>query len=249
MGAVITGTMIFGFGGWLWGLVLIAFFVYSSTLSKYKEAQKNIVAADKFDKGNRRDIGQALANAGVAALSAVFFLVFPQQSWLFAAFLGAMATVNADTWATELGVLSKRPPRLIITGKVVVPGTSGGITLLGTSATALGGLLIGITVFGLLGGRWLLHNDLNWISYWWVIPVGLLAGLFGSLSDSFMGATVQAMYYNPRKAKETEKKIDRTTGQKNEFLRGWRFMDNDAVNFLSSGFGAAVAALLFLVLA
>lgn len=248
MGAIITGSLIFGFGGWVWGLMLIAFFVYGTLLSKYKESQKNVVAADKFDKGSRRDIGQALANGGLGAVLAGLFLLFPEHSWLFAAFVGTMATVNADTWATELGVLSRRPPRLITSGKEVPPGTSGGITLLGTSATALGGLVIGATGFGLLFGRKLLHSDFNLGAFWWVLPVGLAAGLLGSLSDSLLGATVQAMYYNPSKGKETEKKVDRS-GQKNEFLRGWRFMDNDAVNFLSSAFGAGVAVLLYLLIA
>ncbi len=247
-GAIITGTLIFGFGGWVWGLTLIAFFVYGTLLSKYKERQKTTVAAEKFDKGSRRDIGQALANGGIGAVLAPFFLLYPQQGWLLAAFIGAMATVNADTWATELGVLSRRPPRLITSGREVVPGTSGGITLLGTSATALGGFVIGLTIFGLLGGRVLLHNDFSLTNYWWVIPVGLLAGLLGSLSDSLMGATVQAMYTNAETDKETEKKIARN-GQKNLFKRGWPFMDNDAVNFISSAFGAAVAVLLYFLIA
>ena len=39
-GAIILGTLIFGLGGWIWGLLLIAFFVSSSFLSRYKEAEK-----------------------------------------------------------------------------------------------------------------------------------------------------------------------------------------------------------------
>ncbi|HEX2911567.1 MAG TPA: DUF92 domain-containing protein [Chloroflexia bacterium] len=245
MGAIITGTLIFGLGGWVMGLTLIAFFVYGTVLSKYKERQKNVVAADKFEKGSRRDMGQALANGGLGAVLAVLYFLYPASGWLFAAYIGAMATVNADTWATELGVLSPHTPRLITSGKKVVPGTSGGITLLGTSATALGGLIIGLTVFGLVGGRTVLNNTINWGGFWWLLPVGLVSGLAGSLSDSFMGATVQAMYYNEQAGKETEKKVNRH-GQKNTFLRGLSFMDNDAVNFISSGFGAAMAALLYL---
>jgi uncharacterized protein (TIGR00297 family) len=242
LGAIITGTIIFGFGGWVMGLTLIAFFVYGSVLSKYREGEKSKVAQDKFDKGSRRDFGQALANGGVGAVLAVLFFLNPSLNWLFAAFVGTMATVNADTWATEIGVLSKRPPRLVTTGKIVTPGTSGGITLLGTSATLAGGLLIGITVyllriiFGLIDG-----NSSNWQSFW-IILAGLVGGFAGSLFDSLLGATVQAMYRNPETGKETEKKIARS-GVKNVFERGWRFMDNDLVNFISSAVGAGVAAL------
>jgi uncharacterized membrane protein len=35
IGAMILGTLIFGFGGWVWGLTLITFFVSSSVLSHY----------------------------------------------------------------------------------------------------------------------------------------------------------------------------------------------------------------------
>ncbi len=247
MGAMLTGTLIFGFGGWVLGLTLIAFFVYSTVLSKFKERQKLKLAGDKFDKGSRRDIGQTLANGGLAAVLAVFFFLYPEQLWIFAAFVGTMATVNGDTWATELGVLNRRPPRLITTGKVVTPGTSGGVSPLGTAATALGGLVIGLTVWLLLGARALFESGFNWLAYWWVIPVGLVAGLLGSLADSLLGATVQAMYTNADTGQETEKKVART-GQKNEFLRGLPFMDNDAVNFISSGVGAGVAALLYFLL-
>jgi len=244
LGAMITGTLIFGFGGWVMGLTLIAFFVYGTVLSKYKERQKNEVAADKFDKGSRRDIGQALANGGFGAILAVFFFLYPAQLWIFAAFVGTMATVNADTWATELGVLSRRPPRLITSGKLVSPGTSGGITLFGSIAAALGGLAIGLSVWLFTAGRALLNNEVNWLAFWWVLPAGLLGGLVGTMIDSLLGATVQAMFTNPETGKETEKRIARN-GLKNTFTRGLPFMDNDAVNFLSSISGAAVAVLVF----
>src|SRR5437763_13989294 len=62
-GAILTGTLHFGFGGLTWGLTLIAFFVSGTLLSKYKEREKEPVA-QRFAKGGRRDFGQALANGG-----------------------------------------------------------------------------------------------------------------------------------------------------------------------------------------
>ncbi|MDB5078306.1 MAG: hypothetical protein JWP00_230 [Chloroflexi bacterium] len=246
-GAIITGTAIFGFGGWTWGLTLMAFFVYGTLLSRFKEKQKEHLAAEKFEKGSRRDLGQALANGGVGAVLAVLYFLNPASQWLFAGFIGAMATVNADTWATELGVLSKQGPRLITSGRRVPPGTSGGITVLGTLATTLGGLAIGLTVWGLVLGRAWLQPGTNWAGYWWVLSVATLGGLVGSLSDSLMGATVQAMYSQAGTGKETEKKLD-SQGQPNVFRRGWPFMNNDAVNFCSSAIGAAAAIVLYLLL-
>ena len=153
VGAIITGTAIFGFGGWTWGLVLIAFFVSSTLLSHFRRADKTAMA-EKFAKGERRDLAQTLANGGFGALLAVAVLLFidlpgkprlgnPLYAYLTLAYFGAIASANADTWATELGVLSRTPPRLITTGKPVAPGTSGGITWYGTVAALAGSAFIG----------------------------------------------------------------------------------------------------------
>ena len=99
VGAILVGTLIFGFGGWIWGLLLITFFVSSSLLSHYRRSDKEEVS-EKFAKSSRRDLGQALANGGLGAVLAVTFARFPEPL-LFAAFFGVMSTVNADTWATE----------------------------------------------------------------------------------------------------------------------------------------------------
>ena len=141
LGAILVGTVIFGLGGWLWGLLLITFFVSSSWLSHYRRAAKEAIA-DKFAKGSRRDLGQTLANGGLGALLAVAFAIDPDPLF-FAAFLGVIGSVNADTWATELGVLSRMSPRLITSGQEVTAGTSGGVTWLGVWASLAGALLIG----------------------------------------------------------------------------------------------------------
>jgi len=247
-GAVIVGTAIFGFGGLAWGLVLITFFVTSSLLSHYKESIKEKLA-EKFDKGQRRDLGQALANGGAGALIAAVYL-FRQDVLLWAAFVGAMATVNADTWATELGVLNPQPPRLITTFKRVEVGTSGGVSLRGTLAALAGALVIGLAaLLFALAARAIqpapfLVESAGGGPELALLPVAALAGLAGSLFDSLLGATVQAIYYCPTCHKETER-IVHTCGTPTEHRRGWRWLNNDWVNFISSLFGAAVAAGLF----
>ncbi len=247
LGAVVTGTSIIAFGGWTWGLLLIAFFVTSSALSRYQAKEKQGLEAEKFDKGSRRDWGQTLANGGVAALLALAHLLWPYP-WLLAAFVAAIATVNADTWATELGVLSKQPPRLITSGKSVAVGTSGAITRWGTTAAANGALLIGIVAALLLGGRALLGyaSELTTTQAVGLLAAAVIGGLAGALFDSLLGATVQVIYYSPARDKETEKQFD-ADGSANTYKRGWRWLNNDAVNFLSSLIGAAVGAMVFLI--
>ena len=233
VGALITGTLIFGLGGWGWGILLIAFFVSSSSLSFYRAREKQGLA-EKFAKGYRRDLGQALANGGLAALLAVCSQLRSHPLW-FVACAGAMAAVNADTWATELGVLSPRPPRLISTGQRVEVGTSGGVTWLGIAASLGGALTI-----GLLGGLVLLALRRGWAGAVALLLAATVGGVAGSAFDSLLGATVQAIYWCDACGKETERRVHRC-GAETHLLRGWRWLGNDMVNLVASAMGALVA--------
>lgn len=239
VGAIITGTLIFSIGGLTWGALLITFFVTSSALSHYKELSKESLA-EKFQKGNRRDIWQTLANGGWGAAIAVAYAFHPHPI-LFTAFVGAIATVNADTWATELGVLSKKQPRLITNGRIVDVGTSGGITLFGTFAASCGSLLIGSIAFSFSLMEGSVFYNLKFIPSMYLIPIGTLSGLLGSLFDSLLGATVQAIYYCDLDQKVTESAVH-NCGHKTSLIRGWRWLDNDLVNFIASVFGSLAAA-------
>ena len=247
VGAIIVGTLIFAIGGLVWAVLLITFFVTSSALSHYQERAKEPLA-EKFQKGHRRDIGQVLANGGWGALLALAFAFAPQPI-LFVAFVGAMAAVNADTWATELGVLSQRAPRLITNGKIVAVGTSGGVTRLGTFAAFCSALLIGVLAFivpaildwffpdlqfAIPQGRFAVRNSL------FLLPIAAFAGLLGSLFDSLLGATVQGIYYCDFDQKETESALHRC-GRATRLIRGWRWLDNDWVNLLASVVGSGIA--------
>ncbi len=241
LAAIVIGTLIFGFGGWIWGLLLITFFVSSSWLSQYRRAAKEKVA-DKFAKGTRRDLGQALANGGLGAALAILYWANPNPL-VFAAFLGVMATVNADTWATELGVLSPVPPRLITTGQAVPTGTSGGLTWLGTWASVAGALLIGAVATALTQIQSLVGGHI-WSLQATLFPIlAVIGGVTGSIFDSLFGATLQGIYYCDRCAKETESPIHRC-GQPTRLVRGRRWLNNDVVNLLSSLVGGLVAVLM-----
>ena len=244
--AVVIGALIFSIGGLTWAVLLVAFFVTSSALSHYKERIKEPLA-EKFQKGHRRDLGQVLANGGCAALIAVAFAIVPHR-WHFIGFVGAMATVTADTWATELGVLSKSLPRLITNGRVVPVGTSGGVTWLGTIVAFAGASLIGVLafVFEAISSAFLSAGAYVFIA-WQTIAVAAVAGLAGAFFDSFLGATVQAIYFCEFDQKETESAIHRC-GNATRLMRGWRWLDNDWVNFLSSVFGSFVALGAYLLL-
>jgi uncharacterized protein (TIGR00297 family) len=182
-------------------------------------------------KGGRRDPGQVLANGVIPTALAVLLGISGDLSWLVA-LTGALAASNADTWSTELGMLARRPPRLITTGKTVEPGVSGGITPEGTLAAAAGAGLIGFTA-GTMMGEWITSFS------------ALIGGFVGALFDSLLGATAQAMYHCPVCAHETERHPVHTCGSATNPIRGWRWLNNDVVNLLASGLGALCTLLLW----
>jgi uncharacterized protein (TIGR00297 family) len=233
VGAVITGTILFGVGGWDWGILLLTFFISSSLLSRYRADAKSGLA-EKFAKGHQRDLGQALANAGVASLLALTQLVW-DHPLLYVGCAGAMAAVNADTWSTELGVLSHRPPRLITTGRPVEVGTSGAVTGLGLVATLAGSGLIGLTAAAAaaVGGGTARESAASLLG-------AVAGGVTGSLFDSLLGATVQAIYWCECCNKETERRVH-LCGTATRRVRGLSWLRNDGVNLLCSVMGAAVA--------
>jgi uncharacterized protein (TIGR00297 family) len=236
LAAFLTGGLIFGSGGLSWAVLLLTFFISSSLLSRLF-ARRKANLDEKYAKGSRRDWGQVFANGGLGALLALLHALLPGQAWTWIAFIGAMAAVNADTWATEIGAFSRTSPRLITSGARVEPGTSGGVTLLGYGALLAGAGLIGLA--GALTSP--AASNLSWIL------LAAAAGLAGSTADSLLGATLQAIYYCPACKKETEKHPRHSCGADTEHIRGWRWLNNDWVNFACSLVGALGALAIWAV--
>lgn len=243
LAAVILGTVIYGFAGFYWLLLVLAFFISSNFLSSYKIAHKAAISKEKFEKYGPRDFWQVLANGGVAAVLAAVQSIYPAE-WVFAAFLGVLAFVNADTWATELGVLGREKPRLVTTWKEVEIGTSGAISNYGSLAAVAGALFIGaVAIFAQPYFSGL--SPASHLSVAWILLLSLAGGIVGSFADSLLGATVQAIRYCPECKKETERAVH-SCGKKTKHLRGLECIDNDTVNLLGSFAAALVATALFL---
>lgn len=235
-GAALIGTAVFAAGGPVPSALLLTFFGSSSALSRWRRGEKAAlftVAA----KGAQRDFVQTLANGGVAALVVASSQVWPRWPWL-AALVGTLATVNADTWATELGTLTQQPPRLLTTFRQVPAGTSGAISLPGSLAALAGATTIGaVAAVGqrLTTGRWRSGAAL--------LSIGAVAGVAGCLSDSLLGATVQARYYCGQCAEATEQPIHRC-GAQTTLIGGLAALNNDSVNALAALSGALVGVAL-----
>ncbi len=225
--AAIVGSVVFASGGITWGAVLIFFFVSSSALGRLKSAPKARAEA-LFAKGQRRDAGQVLANGGIAALLALGHGIDGGAAW-WPAFIGSMAAVTADTWATEVGTLSRRPPWLITTFTPVAAGISGGVTAAGLAASLAGAVLVGVVAA-------LVTPQSAWVP---VVVAAMAGGLFGALADSVLGATLQASYYCERCAQPTEATRHRC-GATTRKRCGVSWIDNDVVNVAAAIVGALV---------
>jgi uncharacterized protein (TIGR00297 family) len=223
LAAVLVGTLTFAAGGLAWSRVMIGFFVTGSLLSRVGRQHKR-AAATQGQRG-QRDARQVLANGGLAALFAALHLMSKQRSDWSLPFLGAIASAAADTWATEIGMLSAHPPRSLRTGRPVPPGTSGAVSLLG-----LLGMVAGASFVALLAPRGTPR-----------LPIAV-AGCLGALADSLFGATLQARYSCSICQRSLEQPAHPPCPGPAQRVSGFPGLTNDAVNALATLVGAALAS-------
>ncbi len=231
--AFATGTLATA-AGWGWSLLLIAYFVLSSALTRLGAAEKARRTESTLPLARGRNAVQVLANGGVYAVCVAAGALLPQPA-LAVAGAGALAAAAADTWATELGVLWGGTPRALLTGRPLPAGASGGVTLVGLGASVLAALLVaGAAVFVVAPAgteRTLLFRAV------------VLAGVAGSLLDSLVGATLQSKRWCERCRTWTERRVH-TCQYRTQHARGLRWMTNDTVNLLATLGGALIALLL-----
>ncbi|HZH59592.1 MAG TPA: DUF92 domain-containing protein, partial [Metabacillus sp.] len=119
IGAMIVGSAIFIGFAWKGLLLLGCFFVTSSMWGKIKSKQKDFLH-DMLQKQDQRDIIQVFANGGIPAFIAIISLLdhshLIEYTVLFSI---SLAAANSDTWASEIGTLSKSHPRMLLTFRKV----------------------------------------------------------------------------------------------------------------------------------
>ncbi len=210
--AAALGTAVAVGAGWRGIVLLLAFFLTSTWLTP---------------GGGRRTATQVAANGGVAGLIALLGRGHPVA---MAAFSAALAAAAADTWATEIGRRSRRPPRLITTGRSVERGTSGGVTWPGSAAGAAGAGFV--TAVALLLGT---------VRFPLAAAVAA-AGVAGGVADSLLGATLQARYRCPACGWQGEQGRH-DCRERATVMSGLPWMTNDTVNLAATLVGAALATL------
>mgnify|MGYP001027352676 CR=1 FL=1 len=226
--ATLVGTLAVA-AGWSWGVLLVVYFASSTALSHIGKESKEHRTAAIVAKGGARDATQVLANGAMFGAAALVATMRPDVRWI-ALGAGSLAASAADTWATEIGTLYGGAPRSILTWRAVAVGTSGGVSAIGTLAAIAGALFVALVV-ATLGWTWIVARNV------------MIGGVVGALADSLFGATIQSRRWCDTCERETER-IVHDCGTATRNVRGFQWIDNDMVNFLSSAAGGLIAAIL-----
>ena len=147
-------------------LLLLVFLVLSVMVTRFGHDKKRDLGLYEHE----RSWENVLANGVVPTICAV---LSPYVGW--GPYVGSLAAITADKFASELGVLGGDPVSLLNLKKVK-RGTNGAITAFGTLMSLDGAILIGIVAFISLPG----------VDLWKVVGIGLV-GFAGSMADSVVG--------------------------------------------------------------
>jgi len=220
--ATALGVALFVFGGRLGFAALVLFFISGSAVSRFGKKRKEAAHA-LHERRGARSAAQVAAN-GLPSLIFAAIYFFTQSGACLFAVTACFAAACADTFSSEIGMLSrKNRPVSILTLKPIERGLSGGVTLLGFAGAALGASATAALAFAEFG----------------VLPALAIAviGVIGSAIDSAFGAAFQAKY----RADDGG-----LTEQKNGApVSGISRINNDAVNFASLVLSGVIAAIIY----
>ena len=216
--------------GYAWAILLIAYFVASTIVSRIGAAEKDRRTGAIVAKGGRRDARQVLANGGVFGVAAIGMLLDPSFGWTALA-AGSLCSSACDTWATEIGTGFGGVPRSILSGKPVPAGTSGGVTVIGSLGALAGSLFVAAVA---LAVGWTRLTALS----------AALGGIVGGTVDSLLGATLQVRRRCDACDSATER-IQHDCGAITRVAGGVPGLDNDMVNLFSVIVGGAFATAVF----
>ncbi|KAL4641467.1 transmembrane protein 19-like [Arapaima gigas] len=220
---------------------MLAFFITFSTLTTWKEVRRHHEGGVEDAGPQKMGLVQVLLNGGVPTQLALLYMVeagpreaaldFQNQygaTWLCLSLLGALACRTGDAWASKLGpVLSKGRPKLITSWREVPAGTNGGVTPQGLVASFAGGVTVGWAYFVT---QVLFVTDVHLAAPQWpVIIYGGMAGLLGSMLDSFLGAEMQYSGYD-----ESTGEVVNFESRRTKRICGKPVLDNNTVNLFSS---------------
>lgn len=226
--AFLVGILVFAGGGFgLYG-GLILFFIIGSVTSKFKKQKKKDSEKLQQRTGARSWV-QVLANS--AAIIAVLWLgqLSNEQRVAFLSAFSVLAAAAADTVSSDLGMLTRGKTFSILTGKPVTKGLSGGVSVKGLVSGFLAAVALALPLM---------------VRYHWREVLAVIGcGFLGTIVDSILGDRLQVKY-QAEDGTLTEVRLA-GDGRERPRIRGFRWINNDAVNLITLFFVALVSFWLF----
>ena len=247
--------------------LLGVFFILGTTATKVKHDVKATLtlssSGSSVGEGPRTSV-QVLANSGCASLLCLVHVWLhgtgsptrgcfggersdKMADVLLMGVMANYAAVAADTWSSELGILSRSQPVLITSPFRTVPkGTNGGVTPAGLLAGMGGGAAIAAT--SLLFLTFCAKSSIGFQGTFLLLTA---LGTAGTLLDSFLGATLQASVVDRRSGKivegpgglkvltkpktkpQSQAHTRKVSGEESRMINsGADILDNNQINFL-----------------
>lgn len=164
--ALFFGAVLLISGGPAYLALMLVFFFLAIVVTKYEYEIKKDLGLYEHERGWENVLSNGLLPSALAVISPI---VGP------APFIASIASVMADKFGSEIGVMDPHDPISLFNLKPVKPGTSGAMSILGTVGSLAGSAAIGassIFLFQLSPGQGLVIAAI---------------GLIGSVVDSAFG--------------------------------------------------------------
>jgi uncharacterized protein (TIGR00297 family) len=166
------------------GVALVAvFFLFGTLATGWRRGLKEDAGLSEKNS-SRRNAGQVIANAGVAAICGLLGYLFQPYVFVFRLMMAAsLSSAMADTLSSELGNVYGKRFYNILTLQKDTRGLNGVVSLEGTGIGIIGSTVIALVYAAGIGFTW---NTFLII---------IIAGTIGNLSDSVLGASLERKRY------------------------------------------------------
>lgn len=229
-GATAAGIMILCvclFGGWFGLVFLLSIYALITLVDRVVKDRLTKIIGGINKKHGPRDIIQVAANGLPATISLGLYALTGQWVFLIGYAVG-ITEAMADSVASDIGVLSKKDPVSICRFRRIPKGLSGGVSLLGSSASIVATLVCA-------GIYYLFFFDL------FGAAMVVLFGNIGCLIDSILGDMLQEKFQCGVCGQLTEK--PEHCGQPTTRVAGIPHLDNCLVNLISNALSVLIAVL------
>ena len=211
-------------------LFIVGCYALMLTVSVIGKILKNDLSSVVLKTG-MKDFTEIFVNGIWAVIGIILFAATKNHTFFVIALL-SMSEGFVDSLASDVGTLSKKTPYDLIRKSHVQKGVSGGVTVLGSTASFLGAILFS-TVICLICKLPL-----------YLLPLLTVILYTGCIADTVFGSLFQVKYRCSVCGLVTEK--EKHCEKDTEVISGKRFVNNDTVNCLS---GMVVFLLSFTLLA